>query len=151
MYPLESEILGPDACPILDGRLGHWLNAGTRFLRPDMRIWDLPVECLCRNHLLAEHRELHAIWSIVVNDKRGYSRHPEVMRWRGCLVALWKRHEEQIGEMAKRGYSHRSPLNPHDVPRGHRGRVQEVMVDSIEEQRKKLRAKGCSCRMPKRR
>ncbi|HEX9909194.1 MAG TPA: pyrimidine dimer DNA glycosylase/endonuclease V [Thermoplasmata archaeon] len=60
-----------------------------------MRIWDLPVESLCRNHLLAEHRELHAIWSVIVNQKLGYSRHPEIMRWRGRLVALWRRHEDE--------------------------------------------------------
>jgi len=115
-----------------------------------MRIWDIPVECLCRNHLLAEHRELHAIWSVIINDRRGYSKHPEVMRWRERLVALWKRHEEQAKEMTRRGYAHMSPLNLRSVPRKHRGKTQTVLIDSIEDQRSILRAKGCSCRTPAR-
>ncbi|HEX7392807.1 MAG TPA: pyrimidine dimer DNA glycosylase/endonuclease V [Thermoplasmata archaeon] len=110
-----------------------------------MRIWDLPVECLCRNHLLAEHRELHAIWSVVLNGKQGYSRHPEVMRWRGRMVALYSRHEEQVREMARRGYSHRSPLDLSDVPSAHRGDIQTVHLEPMKEQRRKLRNKGCAC------
>lgn len=35
-----------------------------------MRIWDLSPKRLCRNHLLGEHRELHAIWA---GGKKGYS------------------------------------------------------------------------------
>jgi len=110
-----------------------------------MRIWEIPVECLCRNHLLAEHRELHAIWNIIINDKHGYSRHPEVMRWRGRLAALWERHEKQRAEMVARGYAHRSPLDQEAIPRRHRGREPAIMLDSLEDQRKMLRDKGCSC------
>ncbi len=33
-----------------------------------MRIWDIPPKLLCRNHLLGEHRELHAIWSILTQE-----------------------------------------------------------------------------------
>ena len=29
-----------------------------------MRVWDISTEKLCKNHLLGEHRELHAIWNI---------------------------------------------------------------------------------------
>ncbi|MBN1678369.1 MAG: pyrimidine dimer DNA glycosylase [Candidatus Thermoplasmatota archaeon] len=110
-----------------------------------MRIWDLPVECLCRNHLLAEHRELHAIWSIIIDEKRGYCNHPEVIRMRGRLAALWTRHEEQVGEMARRGYAHRSPLDPGDIPKQQRGKKQTTLIDSIEEQREMLTGKGCPC------
>ena len=48
-----------------------------------MRIWDVPVGCLCRMHLLGEHRELHAVWNIITLGKRGYSTHPETKRWIG--------------------------------------------------------------------
>jgi len=41
-----------------------------------MRIWDIPPRKLCRNHLLGEHRELHAIWSILIRSKKGYLKHP---------------------------------------------------------------------------
>ncbi len=132
-------------------QVGRPSKSGEGICSADMRIWDLPVECLCRNHLLAEHRELHAVWSIIVNEKSGYSKHPEVMRWRGRLGALWTRHEAQVREMTRRGYRHRSPLDLDAVPRDNICREQTVLVDSIDEQRTILRAKGCSCRMSKRR
>ena len=45
-----------------------------------MRIWDIPPEKLCRNHLLGEHNEQHAIWSILTHNKKGFSHHPETIR-----------------------------------------------------------------------
>jgi hypothetical protein len=42
-----------------------------------MRIWDISPKRLCRNHLLGEHRELHAVWSVLTKGKKGYARHPE--------------------------------------------------------------------------
>ena len=110
-----------------------------------MRIWDVSVERLCRNHLLAEHRELHAVWNVIVNDRKGYSRHPEVTRWRGRLGALWLRHEEQRKEMLRRGYSHLSPLRLDRVREEHRGRMSPYRLESMDEQLRKLRGKGCSC------
>jgi len=112
-----------------------------------MRIWDVPVGCLCREHLLAEHRELHAIWNIVIKQKQGYSKHPEVLRWHGRLGALWERHEEQRREMSRRGYVHRSPLELSEIPRRHRGNRQTVLLESIESQKRKLELKGCECKI----
>jgi Pyrimidine dimer DNA glycosylase len=54
-----------------------------------VRIWDLDTTVLCDQHLLGEHRELHAIWSILTTGKRGYAHHPETLRWRGRLAALY--------------------------------------------------------------
>jgi hypothetical protein len=109
-----------------------------------MRIWDLPPTILCRSHLLGEHRELHAIWSVLVNNKKGYSRHPEVLRWKGRLKALYLRHELLVSEMTARGYRHKSPLDR----RLARGRaVQDSFVDSYETQIENLRSKRCSCRI----
>lgn len=112
-----------------------------------MRIWDLPVGCLCRNHLLAEHRELHAIWRIILDGKRGYSHHPEVLRWRGKLVALSARHDEQVREMEVRGYRHLSSLDFLEVPGPERGAIQDTLVEPVAEQVRRLRAKGCACDM----
>ena len=50
-----------------------------------MRIWDIHPQKLCRQHLLGEHRELHAIWSVLVNNKKGYSNHPKNVRLGGDL------------------------------------------------------------------
>jgi hypothetical protein len=110
-----------------------------------MRIWDIPTTRLCRNHLLAEHRELHAIWSIILNGKEGYSRHPEVLRWHGKLGALWLRHEEQRKEMIRRGFDHGSPLHIEDIPTELVGDCGPCYLETPSEQLRRLDRKGCAC------
>lgn len=71
-----------------------------------MRIWnEISPEKLCREHLLAEHREALCIWSVITNDKKGYSNHPEVLRYKFNLGALWMRHNKIIKEAKNRGYN----------------------------------------------
>jgi len=107
-----------------------------------MRIWDVPVQDLCRKHLLGEHRELHAIWSILLHGKKGYRNHPETQRWIWHLDKLKRRHDSQVREMERRGYSHRSPLieNPlYCEPWA------PEKLHSIDEQIELLKAKPCPC------
>ncbi len=109
-----------------------------------MRIWDLPPRYLCRQHLLGEHRELHAIWSIITQHRKGYARHPETQRWRGKLLALYRRHTALVAEMERRGYHHHTDLDK----RFARGSARQTeFVDSIAEQKRILRAKHCECRV----
>ena len=109
-----------------------------------MRIWDLPPAMLCRAHLLGEHRELHAIWSVLTTGRSGYARHPETLRWQGKLAALWLRHEALVGELGRRGYQHHSPLDQRLAT----GAIQQdTYVNSITEQVELLRGKGCDCRV----
>ena len=109
-----------------------------------MRIWDIPPRLLCRNHLLGEHRELHAVWSVITKGKKGYSRHPETLRWRGRLKALFKRHELETAEMLRRGYRHQSPLSRQSAT----GQGRQIrFVDSLRRQRQLLRGKGCACQV----
>ncbi len=75
-----------------------------------MRIWDLSPGYLNRGSLLGEHRELHGLHSIIVNGKKGYSNHPETLRWVGALGGLVERHNHLVAEMALRGYVDRTPL-----------------------------------------
>lgn len=75
-----------------------------------MRIWDIHPGFLNDKSLLGEHRELHGIFSILTTGKKGYSRHPETLRWQGCLSGLSLRHELLVQEMRLRGFQHRSPL-----------------------------------------
>lgn len=75
-----------------------------------MRIWDIHPGYLNRQSLLGEHRELHGIVSIIVNGKKGYSRHPETVRWLKHEWALRMRHEQLTCEMDLRGYTDRSPV-----------------------------------------
>jgi hypothetical protein len=107
-----------------------------------VRVWDVSPARLCRNHLLGEHRELHAIWSILTKGKKGYSRHPETLRWRGRLKALYIRHEKLVSEMGKRGYMHHSPLEK-GLARGKA--VQPLYVDHPKEQLLILKRKKCGC------
>lgn len=114
-----------------------------------MRIWDqIPPEVLCRNHLLGEHRELHGLWNILVRiedegaapEAVGYARHPESLRWLGRRPALYRRHAELVREMTRRGYRHKSPLNPDEPGPGSPRRPAP-----LDDQREALRAKGCGC------
>lgn len=110
----------------------------------NMRIWDVPPECLCRKHLLGEHRELHGLWNILVKHggKGGYSRHPETLRWAGKTNALYNRHEALVTEMIRRGYSHSSPLDK-DLASGLT--QQNDFIDSIDKQKLLLSEKPCEC------
>ena len=107
-----------------------------------MRIWDVEPCCLCRQHPLGEHAELHANWSILTEGKEGYSNHPETGRWQGKLKALYLRHERLVKEMEMRGYGHRSLLDE-GLATGEE--KQGELLDSIAEQIELLRQKGCAC------
>ena len=108
-----------------------------------MRVWDLPPEQLCRKHLLGEHREIHAVWSILTNGHKGYSNHPETKRWKGKLKALYTRHELVTAEMYRRGYSHSSDL---DKKLATGDAKQNIFLNSLHEQKIFLQKKNCDCR-----
>jgi hypothetical protein len=107
-----------------------------------VRIWDLDVGLLCDRHLLGEHRELHAVWTVLTTGKRGYVRHPETLRWHGRLAALFARHEAEVAEMRRRGFRHASPL---DARLATGSREQTELVDSVDAQRERLAGRGCGC------
>ena len=109
-----------------------------------MRIWDIDPSLLCRHHLLGEHRELHALWSILTANKKGYSHHPETRRWRGKTRALYNRHEALVKEMLNRGFTHHSPLKK-KLATGET--KQSEHVDTPEEQRRRLKGKQCGCQV----
>src|SRR2546423_13947003 len=108
-----------------------------------MRIWDLAGMDLRDRHLLGEHRELHAVWSILTTGKRGYARHPETLRWRGRPAALYARHDEQVQEMRRRGFRHRSPL---EAALATGDRRQRELLGSIDAQGARLAQAACACR-----
>jgi len=106
-----------------------------------MRVWDVDPALLCRAHLLGEHRELHAVFSVIANGREGYSRHPEVRRWRGRLPALARRHDALVAEMRRRGWTgHKTDLPPCGGEA-----EQSELLDSVEDQIAILRAKPCGC------
>ncbi len=75
-----------------------------------MRIWDLSAAYLSRQRLLGEHRELHGLHVILTEGRKGYSRHPETLRWVGAQTGLACRHAHLAAEMQLRGYVDRTPL-----------------------------------------
>ena len=75
-----------------------------------MRVWDINPGYVTRQSLLGEHREIHALVSIMENNKRGFAHHPETLRWKGHLGGLKMRHALVVSEMAVRGYRHCSPV-----------------------------------------
>jgi len=95
-----------------------------------MRIWDINPGYLNRNSLLGEHRELHAIVSIILNNKKGYSKHPETLRWSEFGWALKKRHDLLSSEMALRGYNDRTPVTLST----NEGKWPDIYIDSSYEQ-----------------
>ncbi len=103
----------------------------------------MPPKNLCRQHLLGEHRELHALWTIITEGKGGYKNHPETKRWVGKLGALRKRHNELVEEMKARGYNHHTPL-PDKVYSDDIDK-QDKLVHTLEEQLEILKEKGCEC------
>lgn len=109
-----------------------------------MRIWDLHPSILCRSHLLGEHRELHALWTILTQGKKGYSRHPETLRWIGKLKALYLRHEDLVKELSARGYNHHTPL---DEKLADGEAIQDELLSTVEEQKSILMKKGCGCKI----
>jgi len=76
-----------------------------------MRIWDIDPGYLNNLSLLGEHRELHGIVSIILNNRKGYSKHPETIRWKGYEWALGSRHALLVSEMNLRGIRDHSPLS----------------------------------------
>jgi len=110
----------------------------------NLRVWDIPPSKLCRNHLLGEHNEIHALWSILINDKKGFAKHPETLRWKGKLNALYNRHQEIVHEMEKRNYNHESLL---DKTKAIGDKFQYEFVNTVEEQILILRKKGCKCKV----
>ena len=107
-----------------------------------MRIWDIQPKYLCSKHLVAEHGELHSLWSVINNRKKGFSRHPETERWRGKLKALYLRHQKLADEMIKRSFRHQSSLDKRQA----RGKaVQNVYLQTPHQQREILKKRNCLC------
>ena len=84
------------------------------------------------------------MWVVITEKKRGYSMHPETLRWNGKLKAMYQRHEKLVDEMKRRGYNHHSPL---DKRKATGNEIQNEFVNSVEEQIQILKKKECSCKV----
>jgi hypothetical protein len=102
-----------------------------------MRIWDINPGYLNRQSLLGEHRELHGIVSIIVKGKKGYSKHPETLRWVGYGWALRIRHQLLSAEMSLRSFMDKSPV----LTRTNNGVWPDEYIDEPAQQFKILETK----------
>lgn len=76
-----------------------------------MRIWFVSVTELDDRHLLGEHLELHVMANALIRGGGGWYNHPATRMFHGKLGALYRRHEEQVAEMARRGFhGHKTPF-----------------------------------------
>ncbi len=76
-----------------------------------MRVWDVHPGYLSEKRLLGQHVEIHAVYSVITNNKKGYAKHPETIRWKNNLDKLLKVHATTALEMELRGFKHKSPLS----------------------------------------
>ena len=63
--------------------------------------------------------------SVILNNKKGYSKHPETLQWKGHTKAMVVRHNEIEREMTLRGFKPKSPMGCVDGD-------SEVFPDTIE-------------------
>jgi hypothetical protein len=77
-----------------------------------VRVWDVSPGYLSRQRLLGEHREVHALYVVLTQERAGYSRHPETLRWKRAVTGLVWRHAHLVAEMRLRGYTDATPLTP---------------------------------------
>ena len=82
-----------------------------------MRVWSVHPRRLDDRRLLGEHAEIHAVHAVITHKTRGYSAHPEVLRWHGHLPALVARHDKVAAEFSIRGFNHASPLRSRGLVR----------------------------------
>jgi len=72
-----------------------------------MRMWMLPTEILCKNHLLGEHKEIHTQLAFVLKhyNPSGWIRQEFIFP-----SYLLSRHKELIKELKARKYNHQSEI-----------------------------------------
>jgi hypothetical protein len=84
------------------------------------------------------------MWIIITENKKGYSHHPETIRWKGKLNAMYLRHDELVKEMDNRGYNHKSPL---DKRKATGNSIQNTFVDIPSKQIEIIKEKHCQCQV----
>jgi hypothetical protein len=105
-----------------------------------MRIWGVPVRCMCDKHLLGEHVEMHMFKAVIEAGKKvdGYIRDKLLDTDR-----VVERHAMLVSQMTVRGMRHQSPMNIVHYPEGFVHRTSVVQNESEME----LARRCPDCRM----
>lgn len=106
-----------------------------------MRMWKVPAQLLCRQHLLGEHLEMHMFNGTINRGNKidGYVKNGLVEPHN-----IKRRHDQLVREMKKRGYNHNSPMK--FIHRKKQGHI-DVGENIIELRR---RCKNCKKRIERR-
>ena len=71
-----------------------------------MRLWPVPPQTMCRQHLLGEHVETHMMVGSLIRSKSMEGFYDGLIDTR----LIRPRHDALVAEMLRRGYRHNSPL-----------------------------------------
>ena len=109
-----------------------------------MRMWMIPPEYLCRQHLLAEHSECHYAKMMVEGERKTCGRRD--LDWykdHGFIEiqSIKSRHDALVEEMLRRGYKHHTPMEfetnirnlPVDIDRSY-----DDLIDRCSECRERI-------------
>ena len=72
------------------------------------RMWNVPSEVMCRQHLLGEHHELHMFAGIL---NQGRTLHGWAKNGHVVTTMIKERHDILVTEMVNRGMNHQSPMD----------------------------------------
>ncbi len=108
-------------------------------METSMRIWFVPVSELDDRHLLGEHVELHVMANALVRGGGGWYNHPATKIFRGKMGALYRRHEEQVAGMVRRGFTgHKTPFPVEMIPSQEMDACVEITDEMLETDRRDL-------------
>ena len=93
-----------------------------------MRMWCVPPQLMCRQHLLGEHVELHIIVSHIVRGQK-----LDGFYAKGLIDTklIKKRHADIVEELSNRGWEHKSPLPEFTDPQ--KGFITDRSLDALLE------------------
>lgn len=80
------------------------------------RMWGVSPTCLCDQHLLGEHKEMHQEAGTITNHPHGHAiarGHAE--NGQVDTSQIQQRHDELARELERRGMNHNSPLDYDDT------------------------------------
>lgn len=106
-----------------------------------MRAWHKSlIPKLCRIHLIATWRETLGMYSIIINNKKGYSRHPATQEYINCPDKLWDYLHLLREEMLRRGYKPKElpPKPPATSNEPKEWQTLEEQIERLKEKRQTI-------------
>lgn len=79
-----------------------------------MRIWGVDPSLMCKAHLLGEHREMHALISMVRLGTKQKQLEAHCRLQQVAIHEIYDRHEVLAQEISRRGWNHKTPMSEED-------------------------------------